>query len=159
MTYQQLIVHVAEGSSYTKRELRKILRLVSSAICNELAGGGEVVWNGLGALKNVPKAPHLVRNVFTGEHYKTKPSRRVKFTPSAKVRKQVRASIHLFQEPDLVQRYLPKENSGKIRSTDRPNKSGQGEGEERREGEDVGRPQLQCTPRSNRGLKAFRKGS
>jgi nucleoid DNA-binding protein len=108
MTYQQLIVQVAEGSSYTRRELRKILRLVSSAICNELATGGEIVWNGLGALKNVPRAKHFVKNPFTRENYWTEPSRRVKFTPSLKLRKRVIASVHLFQEPDLIQKYLPK---------------------------------------------------
>jgi nucleoid DNA-binding protein len=108
MTYQQLIVQVAEGSSYTRRELRKILRLVSSAICTELATGGEVVWNGFGSLKNVPRPSHFVKNPFTRVNYWTEPSRRVKFTPSVKMRKQVRASTRLFQEPDLIKKYLPK---------------------------------------------------
>ena len=123
MTYQQLIVQVADNTSYTRREIRKILRLVSSAVINELAGGGEVSWRGLGAFKNVPRKSHYVRNVFTGKMYWTEPSRRVRFVSSLKLRKKVIESTKIFVEPDLAKRYLPKETqggqSGKVRSTDR----------------------------------------
>lgn len=125
MTYSELVTKVSEETNYTKREVRKLLRIVAATIHNALTGGQNVKWNTVGTFFNVPAAPHSVRNYKTGERYWTKARRRIRFKPCTTLKFGVRNSVILFQEPDVINQYLPKENAdGKICSSDRPKESG-----------------------------------
>jgi nucleoid DNA-binding protein len=110
MTYMQLITQIAESTGYTKREVRALLRHTAKAILDALCSGQPVQWDAVGTFFNVPEGAHYVRNYKTGERYWTEPRRRVKFKACEGFRNEVRRSIKLFKDDQIIEQYLPKED-------------------------------------------------
>jgi DNA-binding protein HU-beta len=132
MEFQELVSVLADESSYTRREIRAILRLFSQAVREALADGRDVqVW-GLGRFLNLPAKERSGRNPHTGERVRIPATRRVKFDPAKELRASVKASSDLFNTGvSLEQRYgLPRKRKemkrGKVRSRDRPEQGPEG---------------------------------
>jgi len=128
MEYQELIEAVAGQTKYTKREIRKIMRLVARTIREAMGRGRDVQYHGLGRFVNVLEKARKGRNRYTGEAIIIPPRRRVRFRPNEVLRIMVAQSQEVFKEPDLRERFGLKKgaNDGKVRSGDRPKEGANG---------------------------------
>jgi nucleoid DNA-binding protein len=131
MEYQELISVLSDETKYTRREIRKILRLFAKHVRKALGDGRDVHIYGLGKLQNCPAKARVARDPRTNG---AKPmivpaTRRVRFIPSDDLKAIVQASITLFKEENLELRFgLPRKEKrhGKVRSRDRSEEGTQG---------------------------------
>jgi nucleoid DNA-binding protein len=130
MELLDIVCEVSKRTRYTRREVRKLLRVAATIIKEELGQGRNVSWRGLGQFENA------YRGYRTGRDPKTKgkttmyvpPGRRLKFVPSDELIELVKKSTKYFAETDPKARYLPKEIAnvdGQIRSGTGPRETGQ----------------------------------
>ena len=133
MELNELIISVADETQYTRREIRTILRAIVKHITDGLASGVNVRIPKLGRFENLYAAPRSGRNRATGERFVIPASRRIKFVPTAQLRKRVKLSASLFETEEPATLYglseKGEEDDGEVRSRDRPE-----EGPQRKEG-------------------------
>jgi nucleoid DNA-binding protein len=130
MEFQDLVIALSDETHYTRREIRRILRVFAKVVREGLSDGLDVKIPGLGRFENVPSAARSGRNASTGERFVIPPSRRVKFVPCDKLRVGVKESVDLFKEESLARRFgLPRKEKkrGEVRSRDRPQEGPEGE--------------------------------
>ena len=107
MEYIELIQDVASKTRYTRRELRKLLRVIAESIKAQIGAGCDVTWRGLGVFRNLAVGQKACRHPISQKHIIIPPTRRVKLVPCTDLKKRVKASYRLFQEgPDPVTKYL-----------------------------------------------------
>jgi len=131
MELMDIVCEVSKRTRYTRREIRKILRVAASIVKEELSHGRNVSWRGMGRFENVYRKACIARDPRT--HGKTTmhvpPGRRFRFVPCKEIVALVKKSKEHFQQTKPEERYLPKEKRhGKVRSGDRPQ-----EGRERKD--------------------------
>jgi len=108
MEYQELIEDMALKSKYTKREIRKILRLLGTTIRDAMGRGRDVQIYGLGRFKNVRGGARSGRNAFTGELVPIPAKNRVRFRPCKALVLATEKSKNRFEHDDLEQRFKTK---------------------------------------------------
>jgi nucleoid DNA-binding protein len=112
MEFQELICLVSEETTYTRREIRNIMRVLVKIIRKALGEGRDIHLQELGYLRNVRQAPRKGRNKTMGKIVDVPETRRLRFCPCPVLRKEVRASQVLFAEEDLAKRFgLAKEKT------------------------------------------------
>jgi DNA-binding protein HU-beta len=134
MLYQDLIGAISDETKYTRREIRKILRVMARIMREELSSGRDVQIYGVGKWHNKPAAPKEARNARTGERIRLPARRRVKFTPCEALSEGVRASVVVFHDVDLQAKFGLKKKKekkepdhGKVWRRYRSEESSQGE--------------------------------
>jgi len=128
MEFLGLVSDVADKTKYTRKEIRLILRLTAQIIREELIGGRDVNWQGLGKFINCAFQQRVGGDPRTGKRIIIPPSRRIRFHPSCRVMRKVKKSIKLYEKLDPIKQFLPKGiNNGEIRSRDRSGESSEGE--------------------------------
>lgn len=126
MEFQELVCLIADETTYTRREIRNIMRFLVKVIRKALGEGRDIHLPELGYLRNIKQAARRGRNKLTGLMIDVPETRRLRFIPCPGLRKEVKASQALFAKPDLAQRFglTPKEkDNGEVRSGDRPEES------------------------------------
>jgi integration host factor subunit beta len=132
MEFQELVTVIADQTSYTRREIRQILRLLAQIVGDAVEEGRDVHMCDLGTFRNLEAGARVGRHPRTGARIDIPARRRLKFEPEIMLRNRIRAS-KIFKEVPLEKRYgVPKERSlteryglpkkgkrhGKIRSRD-----------------------------------------
>ena len=161
MLYQDLIGTIADETSYTRREIRKILRVMARITRSELCSGRDVQIYGVGKFHNKPAKARMARHPITGAPLPIPARRRVKFIPSEPLIEAVRQSVVVFQDVDLQERFglTKKQNKepdyGKVwrryRHEESPQRKNGWQGERRPS------PKQQRTPRLRKGNGTLRK--
>lgn len=129
MEYSDLIIEIANRTKYTRREVRNLLRVISEVISKELAGGRYVQWLRFGKFTCYRRPPGVGGDPITKERIAIPEMTQVKFIPTAELKDKVKAAINILNEPDLLNKYLPKGVShGEVRGGNRPRESGKGKG-------------------------------
>jgi len=129
MEYQEFIEVLAEKSRYTKREIRKMLRLITATIQDAMGRGRDVHIVGLGKFKNVGTGFMRGRNRYTGQPVIIPPRRRVRFSPAVALREIVLKSEIVFrEETNLMKKFGLEKGSkhGEVRGPDRPEEGPKG---------------------------------
>jgi len=129
MTFDELVVTMAAESRYTRREIRKLMRLLAFVIKESVKEGRDVHLYGVGTFVSKLDGVRYGRNSSTGEKLTIPPKRRLRFVPAVELKKAA-LKAPTFAD-DLAERFgLKKEKEdGKVRSGDRPQ-----EGAERKTG-------------------------
>lgn len=142
MEFREVIIAVADETRYTRKEIRRILRVLARVTQEELAAGRDVQLRGIGKFKNVQGKARKGRNKFTGAPIDIPPMRRLKYRPSDQIIDALIKSESVFKEEGLEKRFglepaRPVENRtrtilrgrrvhGKVRSGDRPEQGTEG---------------------------------
>jgi len=122
MTFDELLVTLAEESRYTRREIRKLVRLLALVIRKNIEEGRDVQLHGIGRFACKLDGERFGRHVVTGEKIVIPPKRRLRFVP-AKALKVAALRAPLLEE-DLEAHFGLKKgkNDGQVRGSDRPQK-------------------------------------
>lgn len=118
MEYQELVITLAARTSYTRREIRNIVRALSRVIKETLEDGRDVQIWGLGRFRNVGARPRVGRHPITGDVIHIPATRKVKFEPNTTFKNNIKDSAVLFKKESLETKYgLPKREKrhGKVR--------------------------------------------
>lgn len=126
MDHHTLVYLVAEKTSYTRREVRKIISAIVNVLYDEIAGGGSLEIPGIGTITTAKVGPWLGRNVLTNKRVFVPAKRRIKLHPCPSLRDKALRAVKIMAEVDLEQKYgLKEEQDGKVRSADRPGEGGE----------------------------------
>jgi len=92
MTKSEFITLVAENNDITKSEAKACIEMVFEGVVDGLKVDGKVPWPGFGNFRIAKYKARMGRNPQTGEPLKIKASKKVKFSPSKKLKEEFGAT-------------------------------------------------------------------
>lgn len=120
MHWNEFIESVSTQTSYTKREIRRFLRVTAETIIRELEEGRDLCWRKLGTFRNMPAHVFYYDFSVNGGRYRAH-ARRIRFVPDRDFKARIKESNQKFIPKDITETYLPKEEQrGEIRRSNRP---------------------------------------
>lgn len=105
MEHRELVNHLSHRTSYTKREIRLILKAIASVIQEAIGSGRDVQLEGVGKFLNLPQPQRVGGHPVTKKRMIIPATRRIKFEPAVKMKKVVRKSLKYFKDEDPEVKY------------------------------------------------------
>ena len=105
MEYRELVNHLSNRTSYTKREMRLILRAVAEVMQEAIGSGRDVQFDGVGKFLNLPQAQRVGGDPVTKKRMIIPATRRIRFEPCIGMKKAVRGSLKHFKDEDPEVKY------------------------------------------------------
>lgn len=124
LAYKELTKLISIGSKYTQKEVRLFMLHLLREVLGALEEGRDVDLEGIGKFLNLPQKELIVRNRDTREITVIPPTRRLKFIPAPPILRAVKASKHVYEQTNPIEKYgLMEKIDGKIWSTNRSKES------------------------------------